>query len=93
MQIFVKPLTENYITLDIESSNIIEDIKYKILEKKGIPAYQQRLVFNGKQLKDEKTLKESNIQEGSILNLVVKMKKKEVNDIEENPCSSRCPIF
>ena len=78
MQIFIeiKVATGNeMITLEVEPTDRIEDIKVKIYDKKGILPADQKLIFADKQLEDGNTLQDYSIQKDSTLRLVIPSKR------------------
>ena len=73
MQIFVKTLQGTTITLDVDPNERIDAVKALLQEKQRIPASEQRLIFNGRQLEDNKTLMDYNIQKDSTIHLVLRV--------------------
>ena len=73
MQIFIKTLNGNSITINVNSTDTIISIKNKIREKEGVPIEIQRLTYN-KNLINEKTLADYNIQNESNLLLLLPLK-------------------
>uniref|UniRef100_A0A7S1XHP2 Ubiquitin-like domain-containing protein n=1 Tax=Erythrolobus australicus TaxID=1077150 RepID=A0A7S1XHP2_9RHOD len=74
MLVKVKLLTGNQTEIDIDATDTIARIKERVEEKAGIDPKQQRLIFGGRQLADEKTAKEYNIEGGSVLHLVIALR-------------------
>ena len=67
MIIFIKGNNDRTTTLKVKSSNTIYSLKQKIQNLDNIPFKQQRLTFLGKQLENEKTLKDYNIKNNSTI--------------------------
>ncbi|KDR84408.1 hypothetical protein GALMADRAFT_237260 [Galerina marginata CBS 339.88] len=74
MLIKVKTLTGKEIELDIDPEDKITRIKEKVEEQSGVPPPQQRLIFGGRQMNDDKTAKEFNINAGAVLHLVLALR-------------------
>ena len=70
----MKTLTGKEIEIDIESEETISRIKERVEEKEGIPPPQQRLIFGGKQMADDKKASDFNIEGGTVLHLVLALR-------------------
>ncbi len=72
MQIFVKTLNGKHITLEVEPTDRIVDVKKKIQDKEGIVPLKQTLIFAGKTLEDDNTLQDYGVPKDITLHLLLK---------------------
>ncbi|EPY52892.1 ubiquitin-like protein modifier Ned8 [Schizosaccharomyces cryophilus OY26] len=74
MLIKVKTLTGKEIELDIDPNDKVSRIKERVEEKEGIPPSQQRLIYAGKQMADDKYAESYHLEGGSVLHLVLALR-------------------
>ena len=74
MQIFIKTLNGKNLIVDVEPYDKIVNLKRNLEKKILIPAFQQRLIFAGKSLKDEYPLSNYSISKESTLHLTLSLK-------------------
>jgi ubiquitin-like protein Nedd8 len=74
MKLNIKTLSGVQHTFNVEENDKIEFLKKQVEEKVGIPPIQQRLVFSGKILPDDKTIKEVGLKAGQTIQLILQLK-------------------
>ena len=72
MQIFIKTLTGKIVTLEVEPSDTIENVKLNFQNKEGY--FPEKIIYAGIQLKDNRTLADYNIKKESTLHHVLRLR-------------------
>jgi len=67
MQIFIHTISGKTITVDVELSDVVEDLKLKYLEREGICPLNVRFVYCGRQLEDSQTLEQCHVKKASTI--------------------------
>lgn len=67
-------ISGNELEIDVQPSDNIERVKEQIEELEGIPPLQQRLIYQGKQMNDSKTLANYKVKGGTTLHLVIALR-------------------
>ena len=78
MHIVIRTAVDKTVTLEVDATDRIRDVKLKLAEAEGIPPEEQQLIFEAQQLEDGNTVVEYNIQEKSELYLVPRVRRKRV---------------
>lgn len=73
-QITIKMLTGNQVTLIVSGRDTVEDLQVRIQNSEGIPADQQRLIFEGVQLEHGKTLDDYGVTDFTLIHLVLRLR-------------------
>ncbi|KAG2352330.1 ubiquitin-related domain-containing protein, partial [Suillus spraguei] len=74
IRLYVKSLTHKTITLGAESCDTIHVLKSKIQDIEGTAVDDQRLIFAGKPLEDDRTLSDYNIQNDSTIHFILRLR-------------------
>jgi len=70
----IKCLSGKILSLDVTPDDTVLSVKYSIQQFDGVAPDAQRLIFNGKQLSDERSLDDYDIEDSDTIHLVHRMR-------------------
>ena len=73
MQIYVKDLEGKSTAFDVGAGDPVPAFREQVTDKMGVPPEQQRLICEGKQLEDGRTLADYNITKGATIHLLLRL--------------------
>ncbi|GIX63588.1 ubiquitin family protein [Babesia caballi] len=74
MRVQVQTMMGQKLEVDVEPNETVLDLKKKLSKKQKLPVDQQRIIFEGKMLQDNKTLAEYNIKNNSVIHMVLRLR-------------------
>ena len=74
LTVHVKMLTGASVSMEVSDDDDIKSLKEKIKDKQGIDVDQQRLIFGGKQLEDDKSFADYGVTDGANIHLVLRLR-------------------
>lgn len=73
MLIHIKHIIGKTITLEVCSCFTVNDLKHKIWLAENIPLHEQRIIYEGRLIEDDRKLSDYNITDGTILHLIPRL--------------------
>jgi hypothetical protein len=73
IQIFVQTTSAKHIKVWVELAETVDQLRQKLQDREGIPADQQRLIFQGKQLDNGNTLQSYSIMKDSTVAMALRL--------------------
>lgn len=74
MLLKVKKLAGKEMQIMIDPKDTIQEVKFKIEEKEGIPPDQQRLIHSGTVMENGRTVESYQLSDGSAIHLVLRLR-------------------
>ncbi|XP_031481625.1 protein DNA-DAMAGE INDUCIBLE 1 [Nymphaea colorata] len=88
MKITVMTADEQFVTLDVDADESVENVKALLEVETNVPIQNQQLLFNGKEMKNTEQLSAAGVKEGDLMMMVSNANSASANDLSFNPDGS-----